>query len=403
MRLKNKYNLTYCLNAFKAKDLQETICNIKKYIEIIKIKKKNCIGLCLSNKIAKEILTNNNIDNIKKLIIEKNIYIPIINGFVYKNFHKEQIKENIYYPEWTSNKRLNFTKKLIKILKEISPKNLTSSITTSPISYKPWIKQKNKTYILYKSIINLQQIIKILIDTKKKTGKTIHIDIEPEPTCLIENSKETIQFFKNWLIPICKNNFKKKIFNKNKIENIIKKHIRICYDTCHFSINFENNKTTLNLFEKEKIKIGRIQISSALKIIQSKKKNLKNFKSEINKLNYSPFLHQTTKKYENKKIQFKDIKYCLENINKNSKAEWRIHCHIPIYLKKYKIFNTTSHETKSIIKYLSKKKITNHIEIETYTYDAILQSSNKAKSIKKEYIWVVENLKNKNSNSRKIK
>ena len=35
----------------------------------------------------------------------------------------------------------------------------------------------------------------------RKVGKLLHLDIEPEPDGLIENSKETVDYFNRWLIP----------------------------------------------------------------------------------------------------------------------------------------------------------------------------------------------------------
>ncbi|HFL8824107.1 MAG TPA: metabolite traffic protein EboE [Candidatus Azoamicus sp. OHIO1] len=396
----HKYNLTYCLNVFKSKNWEETLYNIKIFVSNIKKtypNKEIGIGLCISNSISKELIKKRNLLDLIILIKNENIYIPSINGFVYKKFHQKSIKDKIYIPEWTSNSRILYTKLLIKILKELLPKNVNGSITTLPISYKPWINKKNKTYIFYKSSINISKIIDILININKKYKKLIHLDIEPEPNCLIENSKEIVRFYKLWLLPIGSDYLRNKYNIEKKIAiALIKDHIKICYDICHFSTNFEKTTTIIKLLTKEKIKIGRIQISSAIKIKTPKKKE--KFKKIINKishLSYSPFLHQTVEKNNNQIKKFIDIKYAIKTIKKNKKSEWRIHCHLPIYLKKYSILETTNKDTKSVLKNLINNKITNHIEIETYTYNVISPNSDIMASIIKEYNWVIEILETK--------
>ena len=208
MIINNNLHLTYCSNIFKDKNWKQIFKKIKKYIPKIRkniTNKKMALGLCLSNYITHQLIKKKNITELNLWLKNNNIYIPSINGFVYSNFHKKNIKEKIYFPDWTTKKRVNYTKNIINFVTSLYKNTSSYSISTIPISYKPWIKKKNKTYILYKSSINLIKIIKTLLIKKE----IIHLDLEPEPTCLIENTKDIIFFFKNWLIPIGKYYFKK--------------------------------------------------------------------------------------------------------------------------------------------------------------------------------------------------
>jgi len=389
MKINKTLHLTYCSNIFKGNNWEKIFLNIKTYIPKIKkniTNKKFALGLCLSNSITNELLLKKNINIFIKWMKNENIYIPSINGFVYKNFHIKKIKENIYFPDWSSNKRLNYTKKLIKVLIKLIPKYIDGNISTSPISYKPWVENKNKTYIYYKSSINLAKTIIFIIKNKR----FIHIDIEPEPICSIENTKEVIIFFKNWLIPIGSYYLEKKLkLPKFFCEKIIKKYIRICFDICHLSVEFEDILNSILKLKKNNIKIGKIQISSSPKLtINNINKNII-IKNNLNTFNNSNFLHQVIKKRENKLIYYNDITDLLKNFNLELNDEIRIHFHLPIYMKTYKIFYTTQDNIIKVISFLKNKNITNCIEIETYTFSNILTNISTIDSIIKEYNWLL--------------
>ena len=367
------YKIMYCSNIFKNNTKKKLIKNINKLHIKLKIKNKKekiNIGLCISNKISNEI--KKNIIEIKQNFKKKFINIISINGFVYKSFHLKNIKDKIYWPDWTSKKRTNFTKNLIEITKQLKNKKDFGSISTMPISYKYWIKKKKQTYIFYKSSKNLITLTKYL--------KKIILSIEPEPCCLIETSSEFIKYINKWLEPLFKRNNKKKN---------IKKYIGLCYDICHFSVKFEKHKKILKKIREENITIGKLQISSAIKI-----KNKKINKKKINFLIKSPFLHQTTYKYKNRIKTYKDIKYAIKNVIKHKHLEWRIHCHIPIYFNKYKSFLTTNNEIIKVLNEIKKNKFTKHMEIETYTYRNLKIKYDIFNSILKEYKWLKKIIKN---------
>ena len=55
-------------------------------------------------------------------------------------------------------------------------------------------------------------------------------------------------------------------YSKSEAEQILKKHLTVCYDTCHFALEYENATDAIDAFKNEGIRIGKIQVSSALKV-----------------------------------------------------------------------------------------------------------------------------------------
>jgi hypothetical protein len=47
---------------------------------------------------------------------------------------------------------------------------------------------------------NLLQVAEVLRIIELQTSKLIHIDIEPEPGCILSSSSDVVSFFKNYLL-----------------------------------------------------------------------------------------------------------------------------------------------------------------------------------------------------------
>ncbi len=185
--MKHKYTITYCSNIFKNNDISELFKNLNNYNK--ELKKYNNLSICISNKIINEL---NEKKYIKYILTWNRINkktISLINGFVYKKFHQKIIKENIYYPDWTKKERLTFTSDIIFFSQKINKTSKLCGISTLPITYSPWIKNNIK-YNVKKCINFFFEILKILIKIKKYKNILIHIDIEPEPFCLLEKCND---------------------------------------------------------------------------------------------------------------------------------------------------------------------------------------------------------------------
>lgn len=391
MTIKDKFEITYCSNIFKESDWERLFLKLDDYSIFFK-KKKMKLSLCLSNELISNLLKDKNY--FKSWLEKRKIFIYSFNGFVYAKFHKAYIKDDIYYPDWTSEKRLTFTKKLIEALAFFLPNNRTGSISTMPLSYKPWIKRKYIDYIFYKSTKCLIKSISVL-ESLKSEKKIIHLDIEPEPTCLIDSIDNFIKYYKNWLIPVSILFFKEKYSYKTSFtKSILRRYIRLCYDISHSSVNFDNHLENIKNLKKNKIKIGKVQISSAAEFIAKNNFEREFLIESIKQMLNSSFLHQIVEKFNNKKKVYNDVFFFLRDfINRKSYEDVnvvRIHFHMPIFEN----VNTTQSDTKKALRFLFNEKYIKHFEIETYTPK--LKSKHKQFDFMfEEYNWLKNFIKNK--------
>jgi hypothetical protein len=399
MRIDN-YHLTYCTNIHPGESWTEVFESLKKYILPIKQnispEKPFGIGLRLSNVASIELLLSGDIHSFKYWLQENNLYVFTINGFPYGGFHGEKVKDAVHKPDWISKERIDYTIRLCNILAVLLPEDMEGGISTSPLSYKPWFdrSENNLDKIFNEGSNNFLKVIEVLHQIKMTTGKTIHLDMEPEPDGLIENTDETIDFFSKWLLPLGKIYFKNlKDLSAVTAEEIIKTHFRVCYDVCHFAIAYEDPHTTFSRFKKAGIKIGKIQISAALKTDLTLERN--EIALELAPFIESTYLHQVIERdSRNNLVHYNDLPMALEQIYKPGAREWRTHFHVPLFINHFGLLQSTQDEIKQVLDILKEEMLTSHLEIETYTWEVLpfelkigLQES-----IEREMDWVIKYL-----------
>ncbi|MEP1985696.1 MAG: metabolite traffic protein EboE [Maribacter dokdonensis] len=301
---------------------------------------------------------------------DNDLYVFTMNGFPYGNFHDERVKDLVHAPDWTTDDRLNYTKRLFRQLSELIPAGLNGGISTSPITYKYWHKTLSETKNVFEAgAKNMLEVAKQLFKIEQDTGNYLHLDIEPEPDGLLENSDEVLLFYADYLVPIGRAYFKQELgLNADEAESLIKKYIAVCYDVCHFSLAFEEPTDTFAKFKADSIKVGKIQVSAALKIIFNGTDNERIWE-ELSQFNEPTYLHQVTEKLDGKVKTYSDLPLVLEGDRNHE--ELRAHYHVPIFLEKYgELFSTQDHILKTIA-YIKEDPISEHLEVETYTWDVL--------------------------------
>lgn len=405
MKIHNDFALTYCTNIHPGESWAETFEQLDQHLPALKKQLAPAqpfgIGLRLSSQASYELLEKEKRDAFKVWLHEHDMYILCINGFPYGNFHQQEVKSAAYAPDWRYNQRKNYTRRLIRILKDLMPDNTHAGISTLPVSYKPWLKSYglNKTVVFQEAAVKMVQLVKELYQIQQETGKCIYIGIEPEPDGLIENAREVIEFFESWLIPTARETWKYfPATDEVSLEGTIKNFIRICYDVCHFAVNFEDQQKVLRLFASKGIKIDRIQISAALKAsIPAQYQDKKTLKAYLQKFQESRYLHQVKIKQPGEVlISHPDLPEALEVLEGMEGGELRSHFHVPVFIEKYGLLRSTQQEIKEVLAAVKKYGYTNVLEVETYTWE-VLPNTLKADlhhSIVRELQWVMKNMNN---------
>ncbi|MCC5659581.1 metabolite traffic protein EboE [Nostoc sp. XA010] len=397
----SNFHLTYCSNIHPGESWLEVFSNLEKYVLDLKSRLSPTapfgIGLRLADAAAKELLQNNNLAQFQAWLSQKDLYVFTLNGFPYGGFHRQVVKDHVYAPDWSTQERVDYTLNLVQILATLLPEELDGGISTLPLSYKPWWQKDQSTFetVLEKSCLNIASVVVEMIRICEETGKILHIDLEPEPDGLIENTSEVIDFYQNWLLPIGGNYLSEKLnIEPSLAESKLLEHVRICYDTCHFSVEYEEPQSVFARFQSAGIKIGKIQISAAIKVkipADVEKRSL--IVERLRPFAESTYLHQVIERRSDGTLHhYPDLITALPHLEQSLAEEWRTHFHVPIFIHDYQILQSTQDDIATVLHLLHTNNACSHLEIETYTWD-VLPAEMKIDlltSIQREYEWVLK-------------
>lgn len=398
-------HLTYCTNIHPGESWEEVKAQLEAHLPELKSRvspdEPFGVGLRLSARAAEELLENDRLEKFKRWLTEEDLYVFTMNGFPYGSFHRQRVKDLVYVPDWRTEDRLNYTRMLIKVLTGLLPKGAEGGISTSPISYKRWLVHPTlKNEAFKKGSKNLAILAYELAKLKEDEQKEIHIDIEPEPDCLLENSSETIDFFNTHLLPAGSAFLADEFgIGLSEAKQMIRDHIRVCYDTCHFAVEYENPIEAVRAFNEAGIKIGKTQISAALKVELDQPDVTRNqLAKRLLKFDEPTYLHQVIERRNNGEYKsYSDLPDALPHIVNTEAEEWRIHFHVPIFVDRFDFMQSTREEIVSSLEVLLKETDCRHYEVETYTWEVLPDNlkTDMTSSIERELEWVQKILKEK--------
>ena len=93
----------------------------------------------------------------------------------------------------------------------------------------------------------------MLRDLEDRTGVRIHLDLEPEPGCVLDTSRDVVDLFDQAFRP------------SDDVDH--RRYLGVNHDVCHAAVMFEpQTARALRTYREHDIAIGKIQVSSAVEI-----------------------------------------------------------------------------------------------------------------------------------------
>jgi hypothetical protein len=345
---------------------------------------------------ATQLLQGKALAQFQSWLSDRNLYVFTLNGFPYGGFHRQVVKDQVYAPDWSQPERLDYTLRLTSILAELLPEGMDGSISTLPLSYKPWFQgdRSASTFVFHSASLHIAQVTAAMVRIQAETGKLLHLDLEPEPDGLIENAAEVIDYFQTQLLPIGGAYLAKHLgISLNKAESYLLEHVRICYDTCHFAVEYEDPASVFQRFQAAGIGIGKIQLSAALQVKLPEDTQQRRLVAErLRPFAESTYLHQVIARDRNGKLHhYPDLEIALLNLEHTTDAEWRTHFHVPIFIHDYQLLQSTQADIVTVLNLLQSNHACSHLEIETYTWDVLPEpiKLDLLASLQREYEWVL--------------
>ena len=385
MELKYGGHLAYCTNVHHGQNWPETFDSLEKFA--LAVRSRVCpdrpfaIGLRLGGRAATELADSRTILEFQRWLERNDCYIFTINGFPYGTFHGAPVKEQVYLPDWTSPDRLAYTNLLFDLLAKLVPDGVAGSVSTLPGGFKAFIKSEDQLKAIRQ---NLWRCVEHISHLSERSGKKLHLGLEPEPLCLLENSAETISFFSQMRA-------------EHKSDPRLDEFLGVNYDCCHFAVEFEEAGSALAALEKAGIRISKIHLSSALKARPTPEAM-----TALQKFSDRVYLHQVIERGPDGKLTFfRDLPDALGSNSgfktHNSKLlEWRVHFHVPLHAAAVSPFQNTIDHLSGVLDWVAKNpKACSHLEMETYTWEVLppeLKSRTVVEQLAAEYDWTLAQL-----------
>jgi hypothetical protein len=393
------FQLTYCTNIHPGNGWEEVDANIRRFAPALKKRLspqgRFGLGLRLSARDARELLEGRRLDELRAFLDAEGLYVALINGFPHGSFHRTIVKADVYAPDWRDDERVRYTLDLVEILSRLLPPGMDGGVSTVPLSYKLWLGQPDAaTWRTFAA--NTIRIVESLVRVRAERGTFIHLDIEPEPDCLIEHSQEFVAFFERYLVPVGAPLLATALgCDAEEARLLIADHVRVCFDCCHFAVEFEDAGAALERLQRAGIKVGRVQLSSALKVMFPEDAlEADAVVDGLTRFADSTYLHQVIERRDGHELRhFADLDQALAAGAPPPGAEWRIHFHVPLFAGAYDGLGSTQDYVRTILGIAARTHVASHFEIETYTWE-VLPAGLKVDlldSIGREYEWVLAN------------
>jgi len=384
----NDHILGYCTNVHAGNDYATTLANLERFAVPVKAKASPDapmgVGLWLPNSAALDVIEHDRIPELATWLEERGLRVFTMNGFPYGDFHQTVVKHEVYHPTWADPARLAYTKQLVRILGGLLPKEAEGSISTLPIG---WPSPEGNDETLQAAAANLKALVDHLAREEAATGKCIHIDIEPEPGCLLDTSDDIIQFFQDYLL-------------EPGNESHTHRYLRVCHDVCHAAVMGEDQADVLLAYQSAGLRVGKVQLSSAVRANFSALAPEQGSEAlaQLAAFQEPRYLHQTLVEHAvdaSGATLYEDLPDAISAIAGQSLTELnlRTHFHVPIFLEKFGLLEATQSDVIQCLQTIQQFSDCRHFEVETYAWNVLpesLQVDDLADGIAQEMQWVLD-------------
>jgi len=382
--------LTFCSNILPGTGFDAHMAELEKTIP--SIKKQNpwlaTLGLRMSAEMVSELLADENKRSRLVTFLDDNeLLISTVNAFPMHDFQKPGLKDQVYQPDWSHTERFGYTRGCAKLLAEL-PTTPQVSMSTVPLGYKPHhrksVGKPSQTSDLADFVRPMLNMVSELKELSLASNKQICLALESEPDCLLETTDEVLTFFRML-------NDADHPSSRQERQD----YLGLCFDTCHFAVNFESTSKAIQAFHKEGVSLFKIQLSNALKWGPGLSHE------DLSLLYDDTYLHQIRSRDKLGAIRFYSDAPTTSEVLTLGEQEWRCHFHTPIFQKNYQKFESTQSEIHSAI--TAACELDDHLklcfEIETYTWCVLpedMKPASIADCVNEELKWAKSKIKTLN-------
>jgi len=364
-----KEQLAYCSNVHAGVTPEAIEANLQNITTKIRQQRglaRMHVGLWINQHAAKAYCSETALNRLKAILTEQQLDVVTLNGFPQNDFHDAVVKEKVYLPTWAEKSRLDYTLQISHVLAHCMPSDIIEgTISTLPLAYR---KNWNESYH-QEACKQLCHYVKAMAELERETSKHIRLCIEMEPGCVLENTVQLIEFFTQDLPYMAE---------LEDVElSLIERYLGVCFDVCHQAVMQEDIQESISQLHQAGIVIGKVQISSALKIETPESDKTRAILQSFAEPKY---LHQlSTIDSKNQFVFCDDLSTALAQKDFPTNSPWWCHFHLPIQIDSLTVneqvvegISTTQKSIEQLCDYFANTlPYAPHLEVETYTWQVL--------------------------------
>ena len=360
--------LAYCSNVHAGETLDDVLAALARHVRSVRrVRGLEAMssGLWLGAEAAQHLTSvPGAIGTFRERLGLCGIRLNTMNGFPYGAFHGERVKADVYRPDWSDERRAEYTARLARILAAVLPAGSTiGTISTLPVGDADVLSGSE----VDGAARTLCRFARWLSELESDTGRTIVLCLEMEPGCVLEDTAACIRFFTDVLPATAA--------QAGVPAGVVARHIGVCYDVCHQAVMFEDAYDSLSAINDAGIRIGKIQLSSAVEVPYPDRPSCLNAIAAFDEPTY---LHQVRKESDGGLDARRDLPEAMDaetGLGKDS--PWRVHFHVPLQARTLAAdrLSTTRGAIHGVLDFLAENEdVTPHLEVETYTWHVLPRS-----------------------------
>ena len=385
MKLHDGIHLAYCTNVHRGETWAETFAALERHVLPVRRRvapgRSYAIGLRLGQRAARGIGAARHPARVSTVAGGERLLRLHDQRISLRQFSRYAGEGTGVRPDWSTPERVAYTHAAVSLLAQLTPAGASASVSTVPASFKGFVAAEPARRDAIFS--NLTTCGRALAALAEKTGRDLHLGLEPEPCCLFETSRETVEFFEAW-----------RATDASVEAESLLGHVGVNYDCCHLAVEFESAADGLDRLVAAGIRLSKLHLSSALRVRPDAagRKALEAFVEPV-------YLHQVVVGgvgSHDIRRRFIDLPEALADATPaEPDDEWRIHFHVPLHAAPGAPFQDTRDHLIGALDWLKAHPGTcAHLEMETYTWEVLPPTLRLPieDQLVREYAWTLDAL-----------
>lgn len=362
-------HLSYCASVHPAEDLEGVMRQLTEYAVPVRHRLRReriGLGLWLAHEAVCELTADPvALAALRDRLDRCGLEVVTLNGCPYEGLSQQRVKYRVYRPDWSETARFDHTLDLARLLTALLPADVSDgTVSTLPLAWSTGFTESARRSALER----LSTLAGRLDTLEEATGRSVRIGLEPEPGCAVETAVDAVEALTGEAAPPAR-------------------RVGVCLDTAHLATGFEDPEAALDALWAAGVPVVKAQLATA---VQADDPARAEDRAALGELSEPRFLHQTRAlgrrgtahtgstgavrpRSRGVTSRADDLDDALAPGALPTDVPWRSHFRVPLHTRPAPPLSATTEVLEAALGRLldGPEPVTHHVEVETYTWDAL--------------------------------